>query len=175
MSLITFQLTGVTSTRQGTHSTLKGYFALACSLFCDSMTGPRQDELIAKHRLTTGDMMLLINFFAFPLCLLLSMAFEGWTPFVFMKNNWANLMPIVVGHAACGTIGQIFILRVLQSMGSLHLTLVTTSRKFFTILFSVMIFRHPLTVPQWLSIALICSSGVMKYVSSRFRVQKQKI
>jgi len=57
--------------------------------------------------------------------------------------------------AATFTFGQFFIFATLAHSGPLFLTLVTTTRKFFSILFSVVYFRHPTKPTQMLGATLV--------------------
>lgn len=59
---------------------------------------------------------------------------------------------------ACMAIGQMFIFRTITQYGPLVCSMLTTTRKFVTILFSVMIFRHKLTALQWMGIIIVFSS-----------------
>lgn len=166
-SLLVFQYGNMKSRSTSGSSTITGFLALFCSLTLDGLTGPRQDRLVAERGLSTGDLMLLINVFATPICLTLSILIEGTAPYVQVMNRLAYFLPRIMAFVACGALGQVFVVRVLRALGSLHLTLITTTRKFIAILISVMWFRHPLSLTQWLSVVMIFSSGFIKYASNR--------
>lgn len=53
------------------------------------------------------------------------------------------------------SVGQIFIFLCISWYSSLVTTTITTTRKFFTILFSVLHFGHPFTVGQWTSVLMV--------------------
>lgn len=55
----------------------------------------------------------------------------------------------------CSALGQSFIFLTLRTFNSLMLATVTTTRKFFTILVSVVMFGHALTPAQWGGVALV--------------------
>ena len=57
----------------------------------------------------------------------------------------------------CSSVGQIFIYAVLHQYGSLVLAVVTTTRKFFTILVSVLLSGRALSLPEWASVAVVFS------------------
>jgi len=67
---------------------------------------------------------------------------------------------------ACGAVGQLFIFYTIARFGSLTNTLITTTRKFFNILLSVLWLGTPLDATQWVAVALVFSglgaSGVAK-------------
>ena len=53
------------------------------------------------------------------------------------------------------SIGQIFIFLCISWYSSLVTTTITTTRKFFTILFSVLHFGHSFTMGQWTSVLMV--------------------
>ncbi|KAL4857963.1 UDP-galactose/UDP-glucose transporter 3 [Chlorella vulgaris] len=55
----------------------------------------------------------------------------------------------------CGAVGQLFIFATIKRFGSLLNTLVTTTRKFFNILLSVMWNANPLLPQQWAAVLLV--------------------
>eukprot|EP01055_Gregarina_sp_Pseudo9_P001633 Gregarina_sp_Pseudo_9__1632@NODE_209_length_3610_cov_60_079530_g194_i0_p2_GENE_NODE_209_length_3610_cov_60_079530_g194_i0NODE_209_length_3610_cov_60_079530_g194_i0_p2_ORF_typecomplete_len367_score45_55UAA/PF08449_11/1_2e69TPT/PF03151_16/1_9e21EamA/PF00892_20/0_00021EamA/PF00892_20/3_7e09SLC35F/PF06027_12/5_9e02SLC35F/PF06027_12/7_8e09Nuc_sug_transp/PF04142_15/13Nuc_sug_transp/PF04142_15/2_3e07CRTlike/PF08627_10/6_7e02CRTlike/PF08627_10/3_9e05CRTlike/PF08627_10/13PUNUT/PF16913_5/2_4e02PUNUT/PF169 len=165
--LVMFQYANVTKASSSTGAHLLGYLALGGSLLFDGMTGPRQDKLISKYKLNTGEMMVLVNSFAAPLGLLFSLAIEGTTPYNVVWDQAAVFLPRILAFVLCGAAGQFFIVGILRRLGSLQLTLITTSRKFFAILLSVIWFGHPLTAIQWLAVAVIFSSALLKYTTKK--------
>lgn len=50
---------------------------------------------------------------------------------------------------------QHFIFLTVSTFGPLTCSVITTTRKFFTILSSVIFFQHPLTVIQWFATVLV--------------------
>lgn len=61
----------------------------------------------------------------------------------------------VLGFAACGAVGQVFIFYTLSKFSSLLLVTVTVTRKMLTMLLSVFCFGHSLTGGQWLGVLLV--------------------
>lgn len=57
--------------------------------------------------------------------------------------------------AITGAVGQLFIFIMVASFGPLACSVVTTTRKFFTVLCSVIFFGNPLTSRQWFGAALV--------------------
>ena len=49
----------------------------------------------------------------------------------------------------------IFVIFQVVTFGPLTTSVITTTRKFFTIFFSVLIFRNPMSVRQWLATLLV--------------------
>ncbi|OLN93988.1 UDP-galactose transporter-like protein 1 [Colletotrichum chlorophyti] len=61
----------------------------------------------------------------------------------------------VLGFAACGAVGQVFIFYTLSTFSSVLLVTVTVTRKMVTMALSVFAFGHSLTKMQWLGVSLV--------------------
>jgi UDP-galactose transporter B1 len=61
----------------------------------------------------------------------------------------------VLGFAACGAVGQVFIFYTLSHFSSVLLVTVTVTRKMCTMILSVVWFGHRLSGMQWLGVALV--------------------
>ena len=64
-------------------------------------------------------------------------------------------LPPLVAYALLGGLGQLFIFETIQHFGSLTLVMVTVTRKLFTMLLSVIVFNHTLTVGQWAGVGVV--------------------
>lgn len=64
---------------------------------------------------------------------------------------WLHLSLI----ALCGALGQLFIFLMVAGFGPLACSVVTTTRKFFTVLCSVLLFGNVLIARQWLGAILV--------------------
>lgn len=67
--------------------------------------------------------------------------------------------PEVLQHlsllALAGGLGQVFIFYMVSVFGPLPCSIVTTTRKFFTVMFSVIFFANPLQTHQWFGTVLV--------------------
>jgi UDP-galactose transporter B1 len=101
--------------------------------------------------------MFYTNFWAI-LYIVVSMVLtgEGLGGFAIMLDP-ANttLQHYLALFCVCSALGQIFIFLTVKNYGPLVLTTVTTSRKFFTIMASVVFFDHQLTGQQWFAVGLV--------------------
>lgn len=57
--------------------------------------------------------------------------------------------------ACAGGLGQIFIFYMVSTFGALPCSIVTTTRKFFTVMFSVIFFANPLQPHQWVGTIIV--------------------
>jgi solute carrier family 35 (UDP-galactose transporter), member B1 len=75
----------------------------------------------------------------------------------------------------CGAVGQLFIFFSIRRFGTLVTTIVTTTRKFFNILLSVLWLGTPLLAQQWAAVAMVFSGLLCStIVKSRRRPLKQE-
>lgn len=72
----------------------------------------------------------------------------------FLSTHPSAIMPLVQ-YALLGGLGQLFIFETISQFGSLTLVMVTVTRKLFTMMLSVFIFGHRLTLGQWGGIAVV--------------------
>jgi UDP-galactose transporter B1 len=61
----------------------------------------------------------------------------------------------VLLFCVCGAVGQLFIFFTIKRFGALASTLICTTRKFFTILASVLLVGNPLLPAQWAAVGLV--------------------
>ena len=61
----------------------------------------------------------------------------------------------ILGFAACGAVGQVFIFFTLAKFSSLLLVTITVTRKMLTMLLSVVWFGHRLGMGQWVGVGLV--------------------
>ncbi|KAF7563838.1 hypothetical protein G7046_g313 [Stylonectria norvegica] len=80
----------------------------------------------------------------------------------------------VLGFAACGAVGQVFIFYTLSTFSSVLLVTVTVTRKMFTMILSVLAFGHRLTHMQWVGVALVFGGiGVEAGIARQEKMTKE--
>ncbi|KAJ5678892.1 UDP-galactose transporter [Penicillium macrosclerotiorum] len=162
-------------------SSLWGIFLLSINLLLDGLTNTTQDHVFTSPKLYTRftgpQMMVAQNV----LSTALTAAYLFIMPHISQSGILHNLLPFpippstetelysaisflsrhpeamkhVLGFAACGAVGQLFIFYTLSRFSSLLLVTVTVTRKMLTMLLSVFWFGHSLKTGQWLGIALV--------------------
>lgn len=109
----------------------------------------------AEHSTKPGNMMLWMNAWS-SLMLAVALAFTGelwrFTDFV---GRYPYVISWIVQFAAMSAIGQLFIFLTISSFGPLVCSLITTTRKFFTVLASVLLFGNSLSNQQWFGTSLV--------------------
>jgi len=64
-------------------------------------------------------------------------------------------------------LGQLFIFYTIHTFDALICSIITTTRKFFTFLASVIYFGHPLTIWQWVGVAAVFTGLIWDTWDSR--------
>lgn len=137
------------------NSTGFGELLLILSLIMDGLTSAVQERMKAEYNTRSGHMMLNMNFWSFifsGIMIVLSgelIAFLG-----FLQRHPSSIWQILL-FTATGAIGQYFIFVMVTDFGPLPCSIVTTTRKFFSVLASVLFFGNALLVRQWLATLLV--------------------
>lgn len=132
-----------------------GQILLFLSLAMDGLTGAIQDRMRALSAPSGKQMMLAMNWWSSVILLVaLVVTGEGLEFIAFSSRH-----PELIGHLAAlalgGAIGQLFIFLMVSGFGPLACSVVTTTRKFFTVLFSVVFFGNTLIFRQWIGAVLV--------------------
>eukprot|EP01135_Chromosphaera_perkinsii_P000049 Nk52_evm1s23 gene=Nk52_evmTU1s23 len=135
-----------------------GLGLLCASLAMDGFTGVFQERLMAgATRPKAHFMMLYMNFWA-TLILLAGLVYnQEWVGALdFCQRHRAIINDMVI-FSCFSAVGQNFIFLTVNNFGPLTCSIITTTRKFFTILGSVFIFGHILIPRQWLGVLIVFS------------------
>lgn len=132
-----------------------GYLLIMLSLAMDGFTGALQDRMRTEHQLKFSNMMFNMNIWS---ALLLAIALLG-TGEIFQFIDFVRRHPMIISDmmlwSALGALGQIFIFLTVVDFGPLPTSIVTTTRKFFTVLTSIIYFGNSATSRQILGIVLV--------------------
>lgn len=134
---------------------LIGRVLIFASLLCDGATGSLQDALVGKSKPSAYHLMLWNNVWAaffLGVALLVTGRFRIGYEFALA---YPEVLELILAFSVTSAAGQMFIYYTVRHHGSLVCTMVTTTRKFFTILLSVVWFGHELTPMQWVAVAVV--------------------
>ena len=84
---------------------------------------------------------------------------EIWEFLSFVTRH-PSIIWLLASVSAASALGQYFIFMCVSEFGPLPCSLVTTTRKFFTVLGSVIIFGNALSNRQWMGAALVFTGEV---------------
>ena len=111
---------------------------------------------MSQYHPTSELLMYKMNFWSvielFIGCFLLTT--QGAEGFNFLVGHPALIGQLLLFGLVSG-LGQLFIFHTVTSFGALPLSIATSSRKFFTILLSSILFGHSLNGAQWLAVGAV--------------------
>ncbi len=131
-----------------------GIFLLILSLTMDAVTGPTQEHISSMYKPAVMSMTFWINFF--PAVVMFSYIFVSGEYAASMEffNRHPEIVPELTLYCVLSAIGQSIIVWALFRFNSMTVTVITTTRKFCSILASVIWFANPLALWQW--VGVIC-------------------
>jgi len=132
-----------------------GELLLLLSLTCDGLTGAVQERMKTEHKTKSGHMMMSMNKWSIMyLGIALAITGEG-LEFVSFINRHPSVIWQLATFSVASALGQFFIFMCVSEFGPLPCSIITTTRKFFTVLASVIIFGNTLMPRQWLGTLLV--------------------
>ncbi|XP_023172082.1 solute carrier family 35 member B1 homolog [Drosophila hydei] len=138
-----------------TETTGLGELLLFLSLSMDGLTGAIQERMRDASAPSGQQMMLSMNFWS-TLMLGVAMLVTGeGVEFIQFALRHSEVCIHLFMIAFCGALGQLFIFLMVASFGPLACSVVTTTRKFFTVLCSVLLFGNVLIARQWFGALLV--------------------
>lgn len=134
-----------------------GEIMLLLSLTCDGLTGAVQERMKSEYKTKSGAMMTSMNKWSvFYLGIALTATGELWEFIGFVQRHPSVLYELGLFSIA-SALGQYFIFMCVSEFGPLPCSICTTTRKFFTVMGSVIFFGNSLLPRQWLGATLVFS------------------
>ena len=121
----------------------------------DGITGAIQERMRSDHRTRSGHMMYKMNLWSTIYLIAVTVATGDLNKFYFFIQRHPNLVFDIALFSSLSAIGQLFIFLTVADFGPLPCSIVTTTRKFFTVLTSVFLFGNSLTQTQWIGTSLV--------------------
>ncbi|XP_074117296.1 solute carrier family 35 member B1 [Sminthopsis crassicaudata] len=132
-----------------------GELLLLLSLTLDGLTGVSQDHMRAHYQTGSNHMMLNINLWS-TLLLGAGILFTGeFWDFLGFAERYPSVLYNILLFGLTSALGQSFIFMTVVYFGPLTCSIITTTRKFFTILASVILFANPISSMQWVGTVLV--------------------
>jgi len=132
-----------------------GVLLLLLSLVMDGVTGAVQDKLKTLCKPTVHEFMFYTNTAGVLVCSVLVVATGQFSEGLSFCMDHPALFSTMCWFSLTSALGQNFIFLTIKFFDALVLTTVTTTRKFFTILVSVVMYGHSLNNKQWLAVLLV--------------------
>ncbi|VDL66824.1 unnamed protein product [Nippostrongylus brasiliensis] len=149
-----------------------GEILLLLSLTMDGTTTSIQDTINKSYKRSTLSMMFYMNFFS-TIYLMIGLFVTGE---LFAFISFVQRYPYVlsdlclVAASSCG--GQYFIFKTISEFSPLTCSVITTTRKLFTIIISVVFMNHPLLERQKWATFIVFSGLIMDAVDSKLSKKK---
>ncbi|XP_033624743.1 solute carrier family 35 member B1-like [Asterias rubens] len=132
-----------------------GELLLVLSLTLDGLTGVAQEKMRTQHQTTSHHMMANVNLWSV-LYLTITVIITGeGIQFIEFVSRYPYVIWNILTFGAASALGQHFIFVTVTTFGPLTCSIMTTTRKFFTILGSVILFSNPLLPRQWGGVLLV--------------------
>jgi len=127
-----------------------GEILLLFSLLMDGVTGAIQDRQRASYKVKSHHMMLHMNLWSLLYNSIGLLLTGELISFVLFVQKFPFVMMDMILFSFASAFGQYFIFLTVAEFGPLTCSIITTTRKFFTILASVIFFQNPLNSRQWI-------------------------
>jgi len=132
-----------------------GELLLLVSLTCDGLIGVTQEKMRSNFNTDKHHMMYNINLYSCGLLLITLIISGQGIGFISFCLRHPQVLKFLLAYCACSAFGQHFIFLTVTKFGPLTCSVITTTRKFFTILFSVLYFFNPMSNRQWMGTVLV--------------------
>ncbi|THV03829.1 UAA transporter [Dendrothele bispora CBS 962.96] len=176
-------------TSDSPYASLIGITYLLINLALDGAINSTQDEIFSRYQVTGQQMMLFINLFCTLISLTLSVLPLPYIPVIHEtpggKSEMAAALEFIRTHpgilrsllefSVTGALGQLFIFETLKSFGSLTLVMITLTRKMFTMILSVVVYNHQLTLGQWAGAAVVFGGISVEAFVKRKEIHAKRI
>lgn len=167
----------VSSEDGGMRSGLVGVCLLLLAMVFEGYTGPKQERMVAVHKPPIAMMMFMMNYMAvFILTVQLKVAGTFNATIDQMIKLFTTSPDVALTLSAAlllSAVGQICILITVYRFDSLTMVTITTTRKLFTFLASVLWFGHAMNTMQWGGVSLIFI-GLGLNILDKYRVKQQQ-
>ncbi|XP_075242484.1 solute carrier family 35 member B1-like [Convolutriloba macropyga] len=132
-----------------------GEALLLLSLAQDGCVAAIQDRMKAFRRPSAYQMMFAMNLWSSFFGLLVVIYLDELLPFLDFISRYPDVTSNLFMFCACSVLGQIFIFKSVTELSPLSCSIITTTRKCFTVLASVLMFGNSLTGKQWAGVTLV--------------------
>lgn len=155
----------------GSTSSLMGVAYIILSLVLDGVTAGFQKRLKAETQKIgvkpkPYDFMFWTNLYMCLTAIVISGALgEVGTGLAYCTSN-PEILEKIVKFAICSAVGQSFIFYTIANFDPLILSTVTTTRKIFSVLLSIFLKGHTLSLTGWGGIAMACS-GILSEMAAK--------
>jgi len=162
----------------GSSSSAMGVFYIVMSLVLDGVTAGFQKRLKTETakvgvKPKPYDFMFWTNLFMCVTAIVIAGALGEINSGVAYLMANPEILSKIIKFAVCSAVGQSFIFYTIANFDPLVLSTVTTTRKIFSVLLSIFLKGHSLSMMGWSGIALACG-GIMSELQEKASAKKKK-
>jgi solute carrier family 35 (UDP-galactose transporter), member B1 len=132
-----------------------GLVLIGISLLADGVLGAIEDRMRAATRPSALNFMFSLNLYGAVLLAVVSVAYGETRGFFEFVLKYPDVLWKIGSSALVGSCGQIFIFMMVSEFGPLPCSIVTTTRKLFTVLISVIFMGNPLSGRQQIATVIV--------------------
>nr|AEE61394.1 unknown [Dendroctonus ponderosae] len=132
-----------------------GELLLVMSLTMDGLTGGVQERIRAEARPSGQQMMKATNCWSIIFLFIPLIVTGEAVAFYYFAQRHPMVITNLLVLGVTQAVGQLFLYSMVSDFGPLVVSVVTTTRKFFTVLGSVILFGNVLTSRQWMGAVLV--------------------
>ncbi|RZF40905.1 hypothetical protein LSTR_LSTR015061 [Laodelphax striatellus] len=126
-----------------------GEVLLGLALIMDGLTGAVQERMRSEYKTKSLHMMSSMNKWSV-IFLSVCIIYTGeLTEFIKFVSRHQSIIWELITFSIASAQGQMFIFLMIEHFGPLPCSIVTTTRKLFTVLFSILLFGNAITPRQW--------------------------
>lgn len=144
-----------------------GSALIGLSLLFDGLCGATEEQMRSISKPLSLDFLYNLSFWSTSYHGIGTMAICELPKFCEFVTRNPDIIVYFGMVICCTTLGQIFMMSMLSSFGALPVSIVSTTRKFFSVIFSVQIFQNVLTPQQWIASVVIFSTLLIDGVFSK--------
>lgn len=155
----------------GGSSSALGVAYIMASLVLDGVTAGFQKRLKVETA-TAGvkpkpyDFMYWTNLFMCITAVVIALGLGEFTSGLAFCASNPDILMAIVKFSICSAVGQSFIFYTIANFDPLILSTVTTTRKIFSVLYSILAKGHPLSMTGWTGIGMACA-GILSEMQAK--------
>lgn len=154
-----------------------GNSLIGISLLFDGLTGATEDKMRSIARPAAFNFMFYMSLWSIGYNIIGVVIFGEGPKFIEFMIRHPVIIKYLIPVILAGALGELFIYLMLSNFGPLSVSITTTTRKFFSVFLSVIIFGNILTLQQWCAAAIIFAAlfGDILFNQKKIEDQSNKI
>jgi len=153
-------------------SSMYGAVLAGGALICDALYVPVVDSLKSK---SNSPYVTMFYTYIWSFIISIALNFNEVTASIDFIVNDTRFLPSLCLFALTGAIAQVALFTAIGLSDGLIVSIATTTRKFFTILLSSILYHHKMTIIQWIGIGIVfIALGIEIFAKKPHKQEKNK-